>query len=195
MAKNSEYGRLITFPDIGNWRVSVDGKDAYNIYPDTPEHPVYGDRKARLVKLGKKTFLIYDDSDGKEQEVEWNLADIKNAVRFAYMQNQKPITEGRVDFLQSLVDTGIMDVGKTVVYPDIDNWSAYRKLENIIRIMDNNKVIKGSLIYGHPTDDEVRLWYDGAPQDWNEYEKWDDFANVKNAVRYLFLKTQKPISE
>lgn len=90
--KNPNAFRKVTYPDIAGWRAHTDGKDAYNIYADTPEHPVFADRKGRLVRSPfGSTFLLYTDFNGKDQSTDWNFANLKNAVRFVFMQNQKPL--------------------------------------------------------------------------------------------------------
>ena len=90
----------------------------------------------------------------------------------------------------------MLGVEERRVYDDIGGWSVYRPENHLISIFDTNGVEKGFLSKWRPSKEAgVRLYYDGENGNWKSYIKWEDFTNVKNAVRFVYLKRQEPISE
>jgi len=115
---------------------------------------------------------------------------LENAARYLFLKRQKPLKENTTSL--------VFPIGKIVKFPDIHNWGA-RKYQNsdmnIMRIdilSDENKFM-GALIFNDITE-ESNLMYDSnedGTYDRFKYEQPWDFDNVKNAVRYVFLQSQK----
>lgn len=105
--KEPAIGKIERFKDIGGWftktkRFESNAMDVIEIFAPVKYHPQYGYQKGKLSRQGQtgkfwlkgesdKIWLSYMDWENKRHRIPWkSFNDIKNAVRFVFLQNQKP---------------------------------------------------------------------------------------------------------
>jgi len=192
----------VYFKRIGYWarlqsgrRPAEDREKAHYYWEifESSSHQLIGriweDKKIQFKKAGEDQFGGYNDN--------WGLKDfsggLKEAVRYIWLKRQKMKPEVNENVNKVQYDK--------IVYPDIENWYAevgYPNYNRTVVIYDNTGHNVGMIGFapGGPNRGQYQLSYDDGSGNGREYTNeilWkygkDD---IKKAVRYVWLKNQKP---
>lgn len=180
-------GDRVIFNDLDKWSADMDSQARWFIHNGKREwqRAIY-DNVSKKLETGVHT----PDSVIKDMD------NLHQAVRYVWLKNQKPLSEVRYNSYGEEIPTSprIFDgvIPKrpknedVVVFKDLDDWEAvYYAQWGTWQINDsqgnwrsgtyNYNGIKGDLRYSHGTDRIIR-----------------QIPNLKQAVRYIWLKEQKP---
>lgn len=82
-------------------------------------------------------------------------------------------------------------LGRIVTFSDIEGWGAEGNRWNEINIYSDEKKLVGKLEYDEYSK-LTRIFYgEDEHGNWKHIDSWPVFGNVKNAVRFVFLQSQK----
>lgn len=135
------------------WVIKKDG-NSYYFYKD------YGQTLAGSLS-DEGDLLIYGGISGTDKAI--NKPELIDkpiqAARYIFLKTQKTNESESVKENQE----PLIKVGHRRVYPNIDNWVAYRKSIGVIRIIDNRGVSRGLLVGGYPNLNDISVYYEGSP--------------------------------
>lgn len=148
--------------------------------------------------ITEKGLLLYEKENGETESVYnksfnvYNSDSVKQAMRYVWLKRQKIVKEiSEEDVKEEFLR------GELVAFPDIDNWGAMRShFPGTILILSSDSQHVGTLSDGsNHINKKSWLGYNSydkiGKQGWQYTKPWN-FDNVKNAVRYVYLKNQKP---
>lgn len=185
-----QHGARVPIPELKGWSV-IESKSDSGI-PWWDIFDADGAYTGNLIKRKGVYRLTFTNSDGQQEKVDQDFGtNYVQAARYIFLQLQKPISENAtvpfVPFNKNIFK-------RKIKFQDIDGYSISfiddgRKLKShtikdkvgrIVGIVDNSGIL--SYIEPFPTG-----------QKWINVPKSEYGGNVKNAVRYVFLKRQKPL--
>lgn len=89
------FAKRRVYKEIDGWFTTQHDDNNISIYAPNKRFPDYGYLMGHIQKVGmiknSRTTLKYIDSEGQEKVIPWEFNDLKNAVRFVYLNSQKPV--------------------------------------------------------------------------------------------------------
>ena len=140
-------------------------------------------------------YLQYLDSNGDKYTIPWDFDDVKNAVRFVYLQSQLPVeNEHPLNEDISNVKTNVK-TNDILNIPGMKGWWAMRRKIGIGKNRTYHwEIYKGKEPVGWINDKGAfSMHYNNKDGSMTEKSDRPNFINNPIKVaQYIWLKTQKP---